>query len=72
MSGMGSSRSNDRIPEPWANNRNLSQKKGFYQYYATMMEPWDGPGSILFSDGDCMRPYLTETRGTPIRYYITG
>ena len=43
------------IPEPWANTKNLSQKKrDFYQYYATMMEPWDGPASILFSDGDCM------------------
>ena len=34
------------IPEPWANTKNLSQKKkDFYQYYATMMEPWDGPAS---------------------------
>ena len=40
------------IPEPWANNGLMSQKKkDFYQYYATMMEPWDGPASILFSDG---------------------
>ena len=38
------------IPEPWANNKTMSQKKkDFYQYYATMMEPWDGPASILFS-----------------------
>ena len=37
------------IPEPWANNKSMSQKKkDFYQYYATMMEPWDGPASILF------------------------
>lgn len=37
------------IPEPWANNKTMSQsKKDFYQYYATMMEPWDGPASILF------------------------
>ena len=43
------------IPEPWANNRTMNQhKKDFYQYYATMMEPWDGPASILFSDGDMM------------------
>ncbi len=47
------------IPEPWANNNNMSQKKkDFYQYYATMMEPWDGPASILFSDGDCMGAVL--------------
>ena len=37
------------IPEPWAQNATMSQKiKDFYQYYATMMEPWDGPASILF------------------------
>ena len=43
------------IPEPWDNNRAMSQKeRDFYQYYATMMEPWDGPASILFSDGDVM------------------
>ena len=43
------------IPEPWANNDTISQaKRDFYQYYATMMEPWDGPASILFSDGDVM------------------
>lgn len=37
------------IPEPWENNKTMSQKKkDFYQYYATMMEPWDGPASILF------------------------
>ena len=36
------------IPEPWINNKEMSQnKKDFYQYYATMMEPWDGPASIL-------------------------
>lgn len=47
------------IPEPWANNNIMSQKKkDFYQYYATMMEPWDGPASILFSDGDMMGAVL--------------
>ena len=41
------------IPEPWENNKNISRKKrDFYQYYATMLEPWDGPAAILFSDGD--------------------
>ena len=41
------------IPEPWENNKHISQeKRDFYQYYATMMEPWDGPAAILFSDGD--------------------
>ena len=47
------------IPEPWANNDTISQeKRDFYQYYATMMEPWDGPASILFSDGDVMGAVL--------------
>ncbi len=60
------------IPEPWANTKNLSQKKkDFYQYYATMMEPWDGPASILFSDGDCMGAVLDRNGLRPSRYYIT-
>lgn len=37
------------IPEPWTNNKTLDQdERDFYQYYATMMEPWDGPASIVF------------------------
>ncbi|CUO32561.1 glutamate synthase large subunit [Eubacterium sp. am_0171] len=60
------------IPEPWANNRSMSQnKKDFYQYYSTMMEPWDGPASILFSDGDCMGAVLDRNGLRPSRYYIT-
>ena len=60
------------IPEPWANNKSMSQKKkDFSQYYATMMEPWDGPASILFSDGDCMGAVLDRNGLRPSRYYIT-
>lgn len=60
------------IPEPWANNRTMSQeKKDFYQYYATMMEPWDGPASILFTDGDVMGAVLDRNGLRPSRYYIT-
>lgn len=60
------------IPEPWANNQTLTQtKKDFYQYYATMMEPWDGPASILFSDGDIMGAILDRNGLRPSRYYIT-
>ncbi len=60
------------IPEPWANNLTMSQKKrDFYQYYATMMEPWDGPASILFSDGDIMGAVLDRNGLRPSRYYIT-
>lgn len=61
------------IPEPWDNNGTMSQKKkDFYQYYATMMEPWDGPASILFSDGDIMGAVLDRNGLRPSRYYITG
>lgn len=60
------------IPEPWENNKTMSQtKKDFYQYYATMMEPWDGPASILFSDGDVMGAVLDRNGLRPSRYYIT-
>ena len=60
------------IPEPWANNLTISQeKRDFYQYYATMMEPWDGPASILFSDGDVMGAVLDRNGLRPSRYYIT-
>ena len=61
------------IPEPWDNNGTMSQKKrDFYQYYATMMEPWDGPASILFSDGDLMGAVLDRNGLRPSRYYITN
>lgn len=60
------------IPEPWSEENNISQtKKDFYQYYATMMEPWDGPASILFSDGDIMGAVLDRNGLRPSRYYIT-
>lgn len=60
------------IPEPWENDRYMSQeKKDFYQYYATMMEPWDGPASILFTDGDVMGAVLDRNGLRPSRYYIT-
>ena len=60
------------IPEPWANNKTMSQKKkDFYHYYATMMEPWDGPASILFSDGDVMGAVLDRNGLRPSRYFIT-
>lgn len=60
------------IPEPWQNNRTMTQdKKDFYHYYATMMEPWDGPASILFTDGDIMGAVLDRNGLRPSRYYIT-
>lgn len=60
------------IPEPWDRNHTMSRtKRDFYQYYATMMEPWDGPASILFSDGDIMGAVLDRNGLRPSRYYIT-
>ncbi|MBR4513983.1 MAG: glutamate synthase large subunit [Lachnospiraceae bacterium] len=60
------------IPEPWAHNETLSrEERDFYQYYATMMEPWDGPASILFSDGDVMGAILDRNGLRPSRYYVT-
>ena len=59
------------IPEPWEHNDTITQKeRDFYQYYATMMEPWDGPASILFSDGDIMGAILDRNGLRPSRYYV--
>ena len=60
------------IPEPWKNNGFMDQeKKDFYHYYATMMEPWDGPAAILFSDGDIVGATLDRNGLRPSRYYVT-
>ena len=60
------------IPEPWESEDNISrEKKDFYHYYATMMEPWDGPASIPFSDGDVVGATLDRNGLRPSRYYIT-
>ena len=59
------------VPEPWENNDTLSvEERDFYQYYATMMEPWDGPASIMLSDGDSMAAILDRNGLRPSRYYI--
>ena len=59
------------IPEPWAHNDTLTrEERDFYQYYATMMEPWDGPASILFSDGDQMGAILDRNGLRPSRYVV--
>ena len=60
------------IPEPWRNDAGMSRKKrDFYHYYSTMMEPWDGPAAIFFSDGDIMGAVLDRNGLRPARYYIT-
>ena len=61
------------IPEPWKNDKTISRSKyDLYQYYATMMEPWDGPASIIFSDGDVMGAVLDRNGLRPSRYCITS
>jgi len=60
------------IPEPWANDRKMSrEKRDFYHYYATMMEPWDGPAAIVFSDGDSVGAVLDRNGLRPCRWYAT-
>ena len=60
------------IPEPWRNEGSIDRlKRDLYQYYAIMMEPWDGPASILFSDGDCLGAVLDRNGLRPSRYYVT-
>lgn len=60
------------IPEPWKNNQYMKQeKRDLYHYYATMMEPWDGPASIIFSDGDKMGAVLDRNGLRPSRYCVT-
>ncbi len=61
------------IPEPWISDNTMSrEKKDLYHYYSTMMEPWDGPASILFTDGDQVGAILDRNGLRPSRYYITN
>ncbi len=60
------------IPAPWEHDKSMPQDvKDFYRYYATMMEPWDGPASIVFSDGDLVGAVLDRNGLRPSRYYVT-
>ncbi|HMN29923.1 MAG TPA: glutamate synthase central domain-containing protein, partial [Caldilineaceae bacterium] len=60
------------IPEPWSNHETMSDaKKAFYEYHSTMMEPWDGPASIVFSDGTIVGAVLDRNGLRPSRYYVT-
>lgn len=59
------------IPEPWKHIPMDEKKKDFYHYYATMMEPWDGPAAILFSDGEVVGAVLDRNGLRPARYYLT-
>lgn len=60
------------IPEPWKHQTMDQKKKDFYHYYATMMEPWDGPAAILFSDGQKVVAVLDRNGLRPSRYYLTS
>jgi glutamate synthase domain-containing protein 2/glutamate synthase domain-containing protein 1/glutamate synthase domain-containing protein 3 len=60
------------IPEPWSNHETMSrEKKAFYEYHACLMEPWDGPASIAFTDGLRVGAVLDRNGLRPSRYYVT-
>jgi glutamate synthase (ferredoxin) len=60
------------IPEPWAGHESMPpDRKAFYEYHATMMEPWDGPASIAFTDGKVIGAVLDRNGLRPSRYYVT-
>ncbi|HZT79039.1 MAG TPA: glutamate synthase large subunit [Gemmataceae bacterium] len=60
------------IPEPWAGDPNMSpEKRAFYEYHACLMEPWDGPASIAFTDGLRIGAVLDRNGLRPSRYYVT-
>lgn len=60
------------IPEPWDKNQVISkEERAFFEYNATLMEPWDGPAAIVFTDGDVMGATLDRNGLRPARYYIT-
>ena len=60
------------IPEAWSGHETMDQKrKDFYEYHACLMEPWDGPASIAFTDGDVIGAVLDRNGLRPSRYYVT-
>ncbi len=60
------------IPKPWRADKSVDETtRDFYHYYSTMMEPWDGPAAILFSDGDIVGAVLDRNGLRPSRYYVT-
>lgn len=61
------------IPEPWENNFDMEPKKrAFYEYNSCIMEPWDGPAAIAFTDGRIVGATLDRNGLRPARYYITN
>ncbi|HXG51353.1 MAG TPA: glutamate synthase large subunit [candidate division Zixibacteria bacterium] len=60
------------IPEPWENHESMDERKrAFYEYHSTLMEPWDGPASIAFTDGTVVGAVLDRNGLRPSRYYVT-
>ena len=60
------------IPEPWTNHESMSdEKKAFYEYHSCLMEPWDGPACIAFTDGVRIGASLDRNGLRPSRYYVT-
>ena len=61
------------IPEPWERHKHMPDfKRNFYEYHACLMEPWDGPASIAFSDGVQVGAVLDRNGLRPSRYYVTS
>ena len=60
------------IPEPWSGHETMGDdKRGFYEFHASMMEPWDGPASIAFTDGESIGAVLDRNGLRPSRYIVT-
>ena len=60
------------IPEPWTKHESMdAEKRAFYQYHSSLMEPWDGPASIAFTDGKQIGAILDRNGLRPSRYYVT-
>jgi len=60
------------IPEPWQNHESMPEDlRAFYEYHSSLMEPWDGPASIAFSDGTVIGAILDRNGLRPSRYYVT-
>jgi glutamate synthase domain-containing protein 2/glutamate synthase domain-containing protein 1/glutamate synthase domain-containing protein 3 len=60
------------IPEPWQNHESMDPaRRAFYEYHSSLMEPWDGPASIAFTDGTLIGAVLDRNGLRPSRYYVT-
>ncbi|MEO8214276.1 MAG: glutamate synthase subunit alpha, partial [Myxococcales bacterium] len=60
------------VPEPWSNHESMSQeKKDFYEFHGCLMEPWDGPAAVAFTDGIRIGAVLDRNGLRPSRYYVT-